>query len=73
MPGGPGKYDDACTAARIACEATGAALLVFHGNKGNGFSMQAPAYMMARLPGMLREMADEIERSIAAGGEGGTS
>jgi hypothetical protein len=59
---GPGKYDDACTAARIATQARAAVLIVTDGNRGSGFSVQAhdPAFVLA-LPMLLRRVADDIE------------
>ena len=34
---GPGKYDDACTAARVMTSAEVAILIVLGGDKGSGF------------------------------------
>jgi hypothetical protein len=61
MPIGPGKYDDACTAARIATGATAILLAVIGGNNGSGFSLHAPPAIAKRLPELLRHIADEIE------------
>jgi hypothetical protein len=64
MPVGPGKYDDACTAARLATGAEAIVLLVGRGLLGSGFSVQtASLELLADLPKLLREIADEIERS----------
>jgi len=67
MPVGPGKYDPECTLVR---EATGAALvavIVMGGDRGQGFSVQfnADAFeVVARLPDLLRTMAQDIEKSM---------
>lgn len=57
---GPGKYDDAATAAR---EKSGGAviLMVLEGNHGSGFSVQSPAEVIAFLPDILRDVANKIE------------
>lgn len=61
MSGGPGKYDDLCTAARDGAKAKGAILLVVEGDRGSGFSVQAPLRIIVSLPNILRTMADQIE------------
>jgi hypothetical protein len=58
---GAGKYDDACTAARLSTEAAGVVLIVLGGPKGPGFSVQAPLEFLTALPGVLRNVADQIE------------
>jgi len=63
MPLGPGKYDELATYVREQAQADGVAVIVLNGNKGNGFSLQAPLDVTLRLPALLRFMADEIERS----------
>jgi len=63
MPVGPGKYDDACTAVRVATEAHAIVLIVIDGNQGSGFSVQASGDAAAHLPGLLRSLADQIEAS----------
>jgi hypothetical protein len=71
---GPGKYDGALTEAREKLRCRGAALLVFGGEKGDGFSCQCSIEDLLKLPGMLRFMADEIEshqkRGDILGGDG---
>jgi hypothetical protein len=63
MNDGPGKYDDACTAARESTQAQGVLLVVLGGNKGNGFSAQfVGADMVGRVPELLRVVADQIEK-----------
>lgn len=61
MPLGPGKYDAAATAAREATAARGVILIIIDGNKGSGFSVQAEFGVHAKLPQLLRHLADEIE------------
>ncbi len=59
---GPGKYDEACTNARIATAATGGVLLiVLDGRHGSGFSAQLSLEAQQYLPTMLREVATQIE------------
>jgi hypothetical protein len=63
-PMGPGKYDAECTKVREAVRAKAVLLIVFEGNNGTGFSMQTIApEMLAKVPGVLRIVADEIEQS----------
>jgi hypothetical protein len=64
MPEGQGKYDDLCTAARQAAESEATLLIVFGGNKGNGFSAQIPRDLLETVPEILRALADEIEKSL---------
>ena len=59
---GPGKYDDICTAARMRHLAKGAIVIIIDGDRGSGFSVQAPPDVTAKLPAVLRYMADQIER-----------
>jgi len=64
---GPGKYDDACTAAREATGARGVVLIVLDGTRGSGFSCQlrgGPPDVLA-LAKVLRFMADEMEKGNA--------
>ncbi len=66
MPFGPGKYDDVCTAAR--CATGGSVLLiVFDGDRGSGFSAQVAGALLGSIPGVLREVADQIEQSTRSG------
>lgn len=64
MLNGPGKYDDACTDARIQTKAAGVILIVIDGEKGSGFSAQLPITEVMRLPEILREMADSMDPLI---------
>lgn len=66
---GEGKYDAACTKAREATEADSVILIVLNGNQGHGTSVQS--YDMtfpAKVPRLLRKMADAIEKEVAAEG-----
>jgi hypothetical protein len=62
---GPGKYDDACTMARLMTRAVGCVLIVIQGEHGNGFSVQTLLPdMLPSLPELLREVARGIEDGI---------
>lgn len=65
----PGKYDDACTAARIMCGVTdetggGVLLIVIGGKHGPGFSVQADAAVSRSIPALLEGMAQEIRKEL---------
>ena len=64
MPFGPGKYDEAATVAR---RMTGGdvLLIVVGGAQGGGFSAQCSPALLARLPALLRGVADDIEQDVA--------
>jgi hypothetical protein len=62
---GPGIYDEVCTRVREETGATGIILVVFSGKEGNGFSCQASLEITLRLPAILREVADKIERDMS--------
>ena len=64
MAVGPGKYDEACTAARETCAAQGVILIVVGGIHGNGFSVQGPIELQLALPRMLRHTADLIDADL---------
>lgn len=61
---GPGKYDDILTEARRKAGGHGAVLIVFDGENGLGFSVQAEPLQTLRLPGILRFIADSIEDDV---------
>lgn len=62
---GPGKYDDVATAAREATGARdGVLMLVFSGRLGHGFSAQLSPEALERVPKILREVADQVERDL---------
>jgi hypothetical protein len=65
MTTGPGKYNELCTYVREKAEALGVVVLIFEGNQGNGFSVQAPPSLAGALPAMLRDMANQIEADSA--------
>lgn len=67
MPLGPGRYDDLCTLVREQTHARGAAVLVFGGDKGDGFAMQADAITTLKLPEILETMAQQIRESLDRG------
>jgi demethoxyubiquinone hydroxylase (CLK1/Coq7/Cat5 family) len=66
MPAGGGKYDTLATLARQAAFADGIVMLIINGDMGSGFTVQAESYIGKHLPGMLRDMADEIENTMKA-------
>lgn len=39
-------------------------VVVFGGSHGNGFSCQLPPEIVPTIPGILRSVADEIEKSM---------
>jgi hypothetical protein len=61
---GPGKYDQICTKVREEYHAAGAVVMIFLGDLGDGFSVQAPPELAAHLPRLLRHMAQQIEDSF---------
>jgi len=62
MPFGPGKYDDACTAARLATGADACILIIVGGSKGEGFSVQATTDVPPRvLATLLLEVAKQLD------------
>ena len=50
--------------ARVGAGATAAILIIFEGDKGMGFSVQAPPEIVVGIPDMLRGIADSIEEDI---------
>ena len=61
-PPGPGGYDDVASVVWDATHADGVIVVVFNGDKGTGFSVQAPLMLVNEIPAILRSMADQIER-----------
>jgi len=61
-PPGPGGYDDVASVVWDATRADGVIVVVFNGDKGTGFSVQAPLLLVNEIPAILRSMADQIER-----------
>ncbi|MBB5205217.1 hypothetical protein HNQ51_002536 [Inhella inkyongensis] len=58
------KYDDLCTYVREKSKARGAFVMVMDGEKGHGFAVQASSEDLERLPGMLRNLAAQVESRI---------
>ena len=67
MAFGPGSYDDLCTHVRLQAKAEGAIVIVLNGEKGNGFSVQGDWQINAALPGILRQVAEQIEKDMRRG------
>jgi hypothetical protein len=61
---GPGKYDGLATLVFERAAASGVIVMVIDGAHGSGFSVQATAAITVRLPTLLREIADGIERDL---------
>jgi hypothetical protein len=64
MPTGPGKYDHLCTYVREQANAEGAAVIVFNGSRGSGFSLQGTMRVQLGISDMLDYMAREIRKSL---------
>jgi len=60
----PGKYDDLCTEVREKAQAMGAVIIIFDGNKGNGFSIQLPFEQLLKLPDVLEDVAKGIRKDL---------
>ncbi len=67
MPTGPGKYDDEATWVRKATKATGVVVIVVHGTRGSGFSVQMPRPALDALPDVLEKLARDIRKDLANG------
>ena len=62
---GPGKYDDACTAARVIANAEVAIVMILNGDKGSGFSIQGSLHTgltVEGIAGFLEHIAAEMRR-----------
>ncbi len=58
---GPGKYDDLCSYVMDQTQANLAVVLVYGGNRGEGFSVQTTdLHILKTLPDMLETMAQQI-------------
>lgn len=64
MPEGPGKYDELATIVREMAMAQATIVIIFGGILGSGFSVQGPIEITPKIPKVLREIADEIEKSF---------
>lgn len=67
MPIGPGRYDKLCTLVRERSKALGAVVIVFKGEHGDGFSMQAPIDITLDIANVLEETARQIRSSFQQG------
>ena len=67
MPLGKGRYDDLCTYVRETAKAHSALILVFGGEKGDGFSAQLVGEFTFAVPAILRDCAQQIEDSLKKG------
>ena len=56
MPLGAGKYDDLCTEVREKAKARAAIVIIVDGEKGSGFSCQAPLDVTISLPDILKNV-----------------
>jgi hypothetical protein len=61
---GPGKYDAEATMVQKSTNAAGVVVIVFAGDRGGGFSVQATLDVVMVLPKLLRTMADEMEADL---------
>jgi hypothetical protein len=50
---------------RERASAKGVIVLVFEGDRGSGFSVQATPEVTATIPSILRQIADSIEKDMA--------
>ncbi|HEY4383372.1 MAG TPA: hypothetical protein VGN34_02700 [Ktedonobacteraceae bacterium] len=57
---GAGKYDDLCSIVLEQSGAEAAIVIILGGNKGSGFSLQAPLEIVAHLPDILEFMAMQL-------------
>lgn len=64
---GAGRYDAECTVARESAAAMCAIVIIFGGDRGDGFSCQADLETLAKLPSLLRHMADSMEKDMRGG------
>ena len=61
---GPSRYDATAEAVLLLTGAHGVVLGIIGGNQGSGFAIKATADLHLQLPGILRQIADEIERDM---------
>jgi hypothetical protein len=67
MTEGAGKYNQACNTARLSTGARCIVLIIFDGNRGDGFEVQTTDVDSAyQLPETLRLIADQIDRDNKA-------
>jgi hypothetical protein len=65
MTVGAGKYDAEATTVMESTKAQGVIVIVFGGNRGEGFAIQATLEVTLDLPFLLRNIADQIEADTA--------
>lgn len=63
---GPGKYGDVAERARIETQAEGVVMIVLGGNKGSGFDVQGPGYLLVQLPDLLEDLAKSVRKQMPA-------
>lgn len=64
MSVGPGEYDHLCTQVREQANAQGAIVIIIEGEKGTGFSIQAPLNVILKLPAILDDVAHQIRSDM---------
>lgn len=65
MPIGPGKFDEECTRIREATNAAACVLMVFGDTPGSsGFSVQLRGDCVLDLPGILHQIAQDMEHDL---------
>ena len=64
---GPGKYDEEATWVREQTHAQGVIVVVFGGDRGEGFAAQLDLRYTETLPQILRNIADQIEADMKTG------
>lgn len=67
MATGPGKYDVLTTMVREGAHASAVAVIVIHGVRGSGFSIQGEPEVLRVLPDMLETMAKQIREDLERG------
>jgi hypothetical protein len=62
---GPGRYDKEAAMVMESAKARGVMVIIYRGDRGNGFSMQSTDPRFIRtIPDILRSMADQIDQDI---------
>lgn len=64
---GPGKYDDLCTHVREQSKAQGAMVIIFGGERGDGFSCQADFATTMSMADILDSIAKQIRADTTGG------
>ena len=63
---GPGKYDDVATLVRERTNADGVAVIIFNGDRGTGFSIQADLATTLSMPDILESVARQMRKDAEA-------